>query len=199
MLDARTIALIEPDERRRAQISYSGAQAGLHLEPFESVQELGSVSDKYAVLFHDSGCQLGAILDKCARAECWLPIIAYAAEPASIRVAEVIFAGALDYLSLPFSLTDLTLSLERARNRNDTVGASRARAAKARSKLEILSGREHQVVAGMTEGLTNKAIARRLQISPRTVEIHRANALGKLGVGNSSEAILLAAAARAEG
>ena len=44
----------------------------------------------------------------------------------------------------------------------------------------------------MAEGLTNKDIGRELCISPRTVEIHRANAMGKLGVNNSAAAIRLA-------
>ena len=64
----------------------------------------------------------------------------------------------------------------------------------ARRNYERLSGREQEVISGMAEGLTNKAIAERLQISPRTVECHRSNAISKLGVVTSREAILLALA-----
>lgn len=199
MLESRPIALVEPDARRRAQISHASAQVGLHVEPFENPGELQVLAEKRAILIHDEGRVLVDTLEHCDRVGRWLPIVAYAAHPASIRVAEAIFAGALDYLAWPFSSADLRLSLQRIRERGEVVGKRRADAAQARTKLSVLSGREHEVVTGMAEGLTNKAIAKRLQISPRTVEIHRSNAIGKLGVGTSNEAIILAfTAARSE-
>lgn len=195
MLETFAVALIEPDARRRAHISFASSQAGVHLEPYESAHELQVLADKRAVLVHDDGQQLAETLDRCDRAGHWIPIVAYSEQPTSTRVAEAIFAGALDYLALPFSPADLSLSLERVRERADVVGKRREDAVKARTRLENLSAREHEVVTGMAQGLTNKAIARRLQISPRTVEIHRANAIGKLGVETSSEALMLAFAA----
>lgn len=199
MLESRPIALVEPDARRRAQISHASAQVGLHVEPFENLGELQVLAEKRAILIYDEGRVLVDALEHCDRAGRWLPIVAYAAHPESIRVAEAIFAGALDYLAWPFSSADLGLSLQRIRERGDVVGKRRAEAAHARTKLSVLSGREHEVVSGMAEGLTNKAIAKRLQISPRTVEIHRSNAIGKLGATTSSEAIVLAfTAARSE-
>lgn len=195
MINTRPIALVEADARRRAQISHASAAAGLHIEPFENPRELQVLADKCAVLIHDDGNILAQTLECCERAGKWLPIVAYAAEPNSIRVAEAVFAGALDYLAWPFSASELRLSLERIGERGEVVGKRRADAAAASSKLKNLSGREHQVVLGMADGLTNKAIARLLQISPRTVEIHRANAIGKLGVDTSSEAIILAVTA----
>ena len=197
MLNTRPIALVEPDVRRRAQIAHDGAAVGLHIEPFESPAELHLFADKCAVLIHDEGRALAETLDCCDRAGRWLPIVAYADSPDSIRVAAAVFAGALDYLSWPFGPADIRLSLERIGERGDVVGKRRDDAAKASTRLKALSNREQQVVSGMANGLTNKAIARWLEISPRTVEIHRANAIGKLGVDNSSEAIILAVTAAA--
>ena len=186
------ISLVDPDARRRAQISHACSQAGLFVEPFELPGELPVIASRHTVLIYDGGQLLAETLDRCDRAECWLPIVAYAAEPSSIRVAEAIFAGALDYLAWPFNPCDLRRSVERARQRGEVAGRRRAEESIARRKFKSLSGREQEVISGMAEGLTNKAIAERLQISPRTVEIHRSNAIGKLGVETSREAIILA-------
>lgn len=195
MLAPLPVALVEPDARRRAEISYSCSQAGLHIEPFESASELHVLTQKCAVLVHDVGQGLAETLVQLDRVGCWLPIVTYAVQPASIRVAEAIGVGALDYLTWPFSPADLLLSLERVRERGEVVRKWRVDSVNARTRLKNLSDREHEVITGMSEGLSNTAIAKRLQISPRTVEIHRANAIGKLGVGTSIEAIILAFAA----
>jgi two-component system response regulator FixJ len=62
----------------------------------------------------------------------------------------------------------------------------------ARRKIARLSGRERDVLGGLTRGLPNKYIAYDLEISPRTVEIHRANLMSKLGVRSLSEALRIA-------
>jgi len=58
-----------------------------------------------------------------------------------------------------------------------------------------LSVREREVLDGLVAGRANKLIAHDLGISPRTVEIHRANLMGKLGVPSLSEALRIAFAA----
>lgn len=192
MLQTFSIALVDPDARRRAEISFAGSQVGMHIEPFENASELSVISDKRAVLVHDQGRMLEDSLQSCERDGVWLPMIAYAFEPAAIRVAEMIIAGAVDYLPWPFTAAELRASLERARNRGNAIGKPRAEARKARTTFEILSGREQEVISGMAEGLSNKEIAERLGISRRTVEAHRANALVKMGVASSNQAIRVA-------
>ena len=192
MVNARPIALIEADDRRRAAISHASAAAGLHIEPFETIGELHAFTDKCAILVHDTGAALAATLERCERMGYWLPVVAYSDAPSSTRVADAVFSGALDYIAWPFGPADIGHALERVGERGKIVGKRRAEAASAARRFQSLSGREHQVVAAMADGLTNKLIARRLEISPRTVEIHRANAIWKLGVSSSSEAIILA-------
>jgi DNA-binding NarL/FixJ family response regulator len=58
-----------------------------------------------------------------------------------------------------------------------------------------MSVRELEVLQGMLAGATNKEIARELKISPRTVEIHRAHLIERLGAHTSAEAMLLATSA----
>jgi two-component system response regulator FixJ len=72
------------------------------------------------------------------------------------------------------------------------LGDSRERAKDAAVRLQVLTPRERDVLNGLAEGLPNKTIAYDLGISPRTVEIHRANLMSKLEVRSLSEALRLA-------
>jgi len=62
---------------------------------------------------------------------------------------------------------------------------------KARTRIANLSTREREVLHWLAEGSSNKAIARELDISPRTFEIHRANMMAKLGAKHAAEAVRL--------
>ncbi|WP_292924834.1 response regulator transcription factor, partial [Novosphingobium sp. SCN 63-17] len=66
------------------------------------------------------------------------------------------------------------------------------REALARSRVDRLTKREREVLAGVAGGLSNRMIGEKLSISPRTVEIHRANMLTKMGANHTSEAIRIA-------
>ena len=70
-------------------------------------------------------------------------------------------------------------------------------ASEAATRLQRLTPRERDVLEGLAKGLPNKSIAYDLGISPRTVEIHRANLMDKLGVKSLSEALRTAFAAEA--
>jgi DNA-binding CsgD family transcriptional regulator len=61
----------------------------------------------------------------------------------------------------------------------------------ARGRIASLSTREREVLHWLAEGSSNKNIARELDISPRTVEIHRANMMAKLGAKHAAEAVRL--------
>ncbi len=90
--------------------------------------------------------------------------------------------GAVDYIQKPFTKTQVITALQQACNRMVEETRSDTERENARRLLKQLSPREHQVVAGLAHGKPNKNIAFDLGISPRTVEIHRANAMKKLEV-----------------
>src|SRR5690606_4596647 len=92
------------------------------------------------------------------------------------------------YLPLPFEPEEL----EGMISDNAERIARQYRAAEARSRIEKLTNRERDVLAGVAEGLSNRAIADRLAISARTVEIHRANVLRKIEVPHTFGAIRVA-------
>jgi two-component system response regulator FixJ len=107
-------------------------------------------------------------------------------------------AGAVDFIEKPFNKHALLASLEEAYQRLSRKEATHDRMRDALVRLEALTPRERDVLDGLAEGLPNKTIAYDLGISPRTVEIHRANLMTKLGARSLSEALRVAFAAKGE-
>jgi two-component system response regulator FixJ len=104
-------------------------------------------------------------------------------------------AGAVDFIEKPFEKAVLLSAIEEGFSRIEHAGQSRARAEEAQVRLQALTPREKDVLEGLVLGHPNKTIAYDLDISPRTVEIHRANLMSKLGVASLSEALRIAFAA----
>ena len=104
-------------------------------------------------------------------------------------------AGAVDFLEKPFENVVLIAAIEAAFDRIAAADGAAARAAEANVVLGVLTPREREVLDGLAQGLPNKTIAYDLGISPRTVEVHRANLMAKLDVRSLSDALRLAFAA----
>ena len=100
--------------------------------------------------------------------------------------------GAVDFIEKPFEKAVLLTAITAAFERLDDVEARAARASDAAIAIAALTNREQDVLKGMAQGLPNKTIAFDLGISPRTVEVHRANLMAKLQVKSLSEALRLA-------
>ncbi len=107
--------------------------------------------------------------------------------------------GALDFLEKPFERDALVDALERGFERLEQGDAAVASRAEAERRIALLSPREEDVLRGLVRGHPNKTIAYDLGISPRTVEVHRANAMAKLEARSLSEALRLAFAAGLDG
>jgi len=101
-------------------------------------------------------------------------------------------AGASDFMEKPFEKAALLACVEAARRLSIADRGANARAEEARARLNVLTDRERDVLNGLVEGLPNKTIAYDLNISPRTVEIHRANLMTKLEVKSLAEALRIA-------
>jgi len=100
--------------------------------------------------------------------------------------------GAIDFIEKPYKEQELLAAIGRAldfraQERRRTQGRSDALA-----RIEKLSPREVQILQGLLGGLSNKAIARHLNLSHRTVEMHRARLMEDLGCGSLSEAVRIA-------
>jgi two-component system response regulator FixJ len=100
--------------------------------------------------------------------------------------------GAIDFLEKPFSETVLMASLEQAFLLLKQRGDQAERVRKAKARMALLSRRELEVLMGLLAGLPNKILARRLDISLRTVEMHRSNMMTRLGAESLAEALMVA-------
>lgn len=115
---------------------------------------------------------------------------------ASVSLAmDVIRAGAVDFLEKPYEPERLLETVDATFERLEQNRAADARVAAAQAKIERLSAREKAVLEGLIRGHANKVIAHELDISPRTVEIHRSKLMDKLEVSSLSEALRLSFAA----
>jgi two-component system response regulator FixJ len=100
--------------------------------------------------------------------------------------------GAMDFLEKPFDDEVLLASVHSALNRVDGDSKRHAERTEIESKLATLSNRERDVLGGLVAGRANKQIAYDLGISPRTVEIYRANLMNKMQAGSLSDLVRMA-------
>jgi len=101
-------------------------------------------------------------------------------------------AGAVDFLEKPFETGALADAIARAFERLTSSTDVAMRAAEADVVLGVLTNRERDVLQGLAQGYPNKTIAYDLGISPRTVEVHRANIMAKLKARSLSEVLRIA-------
>ena len=185
--------LVEGDFRRRAAISHCLAGSNIHVEPFEDGSELVSRWPRGGLLLvHDDGTIIADLLAHMGSSGHWLPVIGFAQEPSTHQVVQAVLGGAIDYVAWPFTGAEIEKVVDGALAKAETFGSTKLREALARARVERLTKREREVLMGVAGGLSNRMIGERLSISPRTVEIHRANMLTKMGANHTSEAIRVA-------
>ena len=105
---------------------------------------------------------------------------------------EAMKLGAMDFLEKPFEDDRLIGMIEAALRRAEPGVKSEAVALEIQSRISSLSPRERQVMEGLIAGLSNKLIAREYDISPRTIEVYRANVMTKMQAASLSELVRLA-------
>lgn len=121
-----------------------------------------------------------------------LPVICITGHGDIPLAVEAMRAGVVDFIEKPFETETLIGSIRSAlaeREASDRDEAERHRCA---HLLAGLSGRERDVLRGVIDGKLNKVIAGELGISPRTVEVYRANLMSKTGAHGVSELVRIA-------
>jgi two-component system, LuxR family, response regulator FixJ len=108
---------------------------------------------------------------------------------------EAMKAGALDFIEKPFEDEVLIEAIKRAASEISENREGAVDVAQIRSRFETLTDREKQVLAGVVAGLANKSIAYDLDISPRTVEVHRASVMSKMQARSLPELVRMTMAA----
>ena len=102
---------------------------------------------------------------------------------------EAMRAGVVDFIEKPFDDEVLLASIHRILDQASKASSADAERREFAARLDTLSPRERDVVDGLVRGHANKVIAFDLGISPRTVEVYRANAMTKLQAGSLSELV----------
>ena len=105
---------------------------------------------------------------------------------------EAMKLGAVDFLEKPFEDDRLIGMIEAAIRQAEPVAKSEALTQDIAARIATLSPRERQVMDGLIAGLSNKLIARDYDISPRTIEVYRANVMTKMQANSLSELVRLA-------
>ena len=105
---------------------------------------------------------------------------------------EAMKLGAVDFLEKPFEDDRLIAMIEMAIREAEPAARSEALTQDIAARIASLSPRERQVMDGLIAGLSNKLIARDYDISPRTIEVYRANVMTKMQANSLSELVRLA-------
>ena len=132
------------------------------------------------------------LITALAEAGCGVPVVVITAH-GDIRMAvEAMKLGVLDFVEKPFEEKALLAAVENglaeSRRRMETLSADAA----ARRRLDRLSPREREVLAMILAGKPNRRVAADLDISEKTVEVHRAHIMEKTGAGSFAELVTMA-------
>jgi two-component system sensor kinase FixL len=129
------------------------------------------------------------VQEELARRGISLPVVVMSGHGDLSAAVKAMKLGASDFIQKPPREEELIGAIRRAEGAAREEEDRRASSLAAQVRLQQLSRREGQILQGLLGGLSNKAIARLLDLSPRTVEMHRANMMAELGVGTLSEAL----------
>ena len=191
------VHVVDDDRDVRRSISFMLGVADLQSRPFASGQDLlDSLGEVHpgAILLDIRMPQMDGfqVMAELTRRGVEWPVVVMTGHGEVSVAVQAMKAGAVDFLEKPFGEDVLLASLTRAFGllQDRTEKAERRRSAQDRTAL--LSSRESEVLRGLMAGLSNKMLARRLDISLRTVEMHRANMMDRLQVGSLAEALTLA-------
>ena len=200
MLTSPVIHLIDDDDSVRRSLAFTLTTAGLAVRVYDSaasfldalagVQPGCIVSD---IRMPDiDGLELQQRLNELGMT---LPMIIMTGH-AEVRLAvDAMKAGAVDFIEKPFDDDVLLAAIRMALDRYSKAEERDAEVNIIRDRLATLSPRENQVLEGLIAGLPNKTIANDLKLSARTVEVHRANVMSKMGARSLPELVRMALSA----
>ena len=192
-----TVFVVDDDSEVRETLKWLVESVGLKIETFASAQDFLNAYDpaRPGCLVTDvrmpgmSGIELQA---KLMAEEVTLPIIVvsgYADVPTAVRSMK---GGAIDFVEKPFNEQMLLERIQLSILEDARLRQKRSQRDRARSRLNSLTPRERQVMDLVILGRSNKEIARELNISPKTVEVHRSNVMAKMKAQSLAELVTIA-------
>jgi two-component system response regulator FixJ len=198
--ELRLVHLVDDDEAIRRSVGFALRTSGFQVRAYESgIEFLKSVPhlENGCILLDIRMPGMDGLEVQSALSEkgITLPVIIMTGHGDVSLAVQAMKAGAVDFIEKPFEKAVLLAAIDHGIERLRRSAAEVDSAEEAWVWLQALTAREREVLDGLAKGLPNKTIAYELGISPRTVEIHRANLMSKLGVKSLSEALRIAFAA----
>jgi len=199
MSQSGKVCVIDDDAAMRDSLDFLLGSAGFNVQLFDSAQtflnelpgmEVGCVVTDIRMPGID-GIELLRQLNSTTGAR-KLPVIVMTGHGDVPLAVEAMKLGALDFLEKPFEDGRLVAMIETALSQTDSRSKNEAVTADMAARVASLTQRERQVMQGLVTGQSNKVIAREYDISPRTVEVYRANVMTKMQAANLSELVRFA-------
>ena len=191
------VYVIDDDDAMRDSLQFLLDSANFETRLFETAQAFLE-----ALPAITSGCVVSDIrmpgidgielLKRVKSAKVSLPVIIMTGHGDIPLAVEAMKLGAIDFLEKPFEDDRLLARIEAALQQAEAGVRNEALTQEIVARVKSLSPRERQVMDGLVAGLSNKVIARDYDISPRTIEVYRANVMTKMQASSLSELVRLA-------
>ena len=200
MESKRVVHVIDDEETIRKAVGFTLRTAGFAVETYGSGVDFLKIADEaergsIVLDMHMpdmNGLQVQAALTQM---DISMPVVMLTGNGDIALAVQAMKAGAVDFLAKPIERPLLLDAIDRAFARIDTAEGRALEEAEACRHVDLLTPRERDVLEGLAQGLPNKTIAYDLGISSRTVEVHRASIMSKLGVRTLAETLRIAFAA----
>jgi two-component system, LuxR family, response regulator FixJ len=195
--DSATVHVIDDDEAARHSLAFLLQASKLAVKTYESATAFLNVAAevKSGCIITDvrmpeiSGIEL---LRRLKELKVAVPVIVMTGHGDVPLAVEAMKIGALDFLEKPFDEEVMLSAVRSALSRQEGDKKRQAERVEVESRLATLSNREREVLGGLVAGHANKRIAFDLGISPRTVEIYRANLMTKMQAASLSDLVRMA-------
>ena len=199
MNESPVVVLLDDDPGVRRSLSLALSLAGYQVEAYATAEDLltGLDPSQPGCLVLDlrmPGMDGLEVQQALSDRGCSLPVIfmsAFGDIPTTVRALK---AGAVDFLEKPFTTDSLIARIEEAVETDRRQRAQEVLRQTIRERAGHLTGRESEVMQLVTAGLSNKDIARELDISPRTVEKYRARVMEKMHADSIADLCQMVAA-----
>ena len=197
MPDRGRVYVIDDDEAMRDSLNFLLDSANFNVTLFETALRFLDVlpSLEFGCVVSDvrmPGLDGIELLKRMKAGRSPFPIVIMTGHGDIPLAVEALKLGAVDFLEKPFEDDRLIGMIEAAIRQAEPVAKSEALTQDIAARIATLSPRERQVMDGLIAGLSNKLIARDYDISPRTIEVYRANVMTKMQANSLSELVRLA-------
>jgi two-component system, LuxR family, response regulator FixJ len=195
--DKAVIHVIDDDEAMRQSLAFLLGTVGMEVQTYESAVAFLEVAPtvKAGCVITDvrmPGLSGVDLLRQLRERKLGIPVIVITGHGDVPLAVEAMKIGAMDFLEKPFDDEALLASVRSALNQLDRDRKREAERSEIEGRLATLSNRERDVLQGLVAGHANKQIAYDLGISPRTIEIYRANLMTKMQAASLSDLVRMA-------